>query len=105
MLRMANRAYASIWVRDFSEDTLLERWGEFLRTVPFSAERRGFSELVIRAVDTTETPVLEQDLRLGEYDAQVLADLARTTFTATHRTKPKLGGICGRTTREAIAGN
>lgn len=77
MLRMANRAYASIWVRDFSEETLLERWEEFLRTVPFSAERPGFAELVIRAVDTAETPILEQDLRSGEYDAQVLAGLAR----------------------------
>lgn len=76
MLRMANRAYASVWVRDFSEETLLDRWKEFLRTVPVSAERPGFSELVIRAVDTAETPILEQDLRSGDYDAQVLVDLA-----------------------------
>ncbi|MGH9729790.1 MAG: hypothetical protein ACRD33_04795 [Candidatus Acidiferrales bacterium] len=74
---MANRAYASIWVQDFSEETLLDRWREFLQTVPVSAEHPGFSELVIRAVDTAETPILEQDLRSGEYGAQVLVDLAR----------------------------
>ncbi len=77
MLRMANRAYASIWITEFSEEKLLEVWKEFLRTVPFSTERPGFSELVIRAVDMAETPILEQDLRSGEYDAEVLADLAR----------------------------
>lgn len=77
MLRMSNRAYASIWSRDFSEDTLVERWTEFLGTVPFSKERPGFTELIIRAVDPAEVPIFEQDLRSGAYDARVLADLAR----------------------------
>lgn len=74
---MANRAYASIWAADFSEETLIERWKQFLETVPFSSEQRGFTELVIRAVDTTETAIFEQDLRSGEYGAEVLAELAR----------------------------
>lgn len=77
MLDMANRAYASIWSRSFSEEALIEQWRAFLETVPFSTERRGFPELVIRAVDETEPPILEQDLRSGEYGADVLADLAR----------------------------
>ncbi|MHB8639472.1 MAG: hypothetical protein ACYDBL_06700 [Candidatus Acidiferrales bacterium] len=77
MLRMANRAYASIWGRNFSEETLLESWEKFLRTVPFSKERPGFGELVIRAIDTTETPIMEQDLRSGGDGAEVLIDLAR----------------------------
>lgn len=77
MLHMANRAYASIWSRDFSEQTLIERWKPFLETVPFSAERPGFTELAIRAVDTAETPIFEQDLRSGEYGADVLAGLAQ----------------------------
>ncbi|HKF53694.1 MAG TPA: hypothetical protein VKB26_15365 [Candidatus Acidoferrales bacterium] len=74
---MSNRAYASIWSRDFSEDVLIERWRAFLETVPFSKERSGFTELVIRAVDETEAPILEQDLRSGEYGADVLTELAR----------------------------
>ena len=57
MLRMANRAYAGIWSRDFSEATLIGQWRALLETVPFSAERAGFTELVIRAVDTAETPI------------------------------------------------
>ncbi len=77
MLGMANRAYASIWSRNFSEETLIEQWMAFLETVPFSGERAGFTELVIRAVDASETPIFEQDLRSGEYGAEVLADLAR----------------------------
>lgn len=55
----------------------MEQWRAFLGTVPFSKERRGFTELVIRAVDAKETPILEQDLRSGEYGADVLTDLAR----------------------------
>ncbi len=74
---MANRAYASIWVRNFSEETLVQQWRAFLETVPFSKERTGFTELVIRAVDAMEAPILEQDLRSGEYGADVLAELAR----------------------------
>ena len=74
---MANRAYASIWAADFSEETLVERWQQFLGTVPFSKERRGFTELVIRAVDVTETPIVEQDLRSGEFGADVLAEIAQ----------------------------
>lgn len=77
MLRMANRAYASIWSRNCSEETLIEQWRAFLETVPFSKERPGFTELVIRAVDETEAPIVEQDLRSGEYGADVLVRLAR----------------------------
>jgi hypothetical protein len=77
MLSMSNRAYASIWSRNFSEETLVEQWKAFLETVPFSSERPGFSELVIRALDATEAPIFEQDLRSGAYGADVLADLAR----------------------------
>ena len=74
---MANRAYASIWAADFTEETLVERWRQFLETIPFSKDRRGFTELLIRAVDTTETPIIEQDLRSGEFGADVLAEIAQ----------------------------
>ena len=77
MLGMANRAYASIWSRNFSEETQIEQWRALLETVPFSGGRPGFTDLVIRAVDTAETPILEQDLRSGEYGARVLAELAQ----------------------------
>ncbi len=76
MLRMANRAYASIWSRDFCEATLIGQWRALLETVPFSAERAGFTELVIRAVDTAETPIFGQDFGSGEYGAEVVAELA-----------------------------
>jgi len=74
---MANRAYASVWTRDFSEETLVERWKAFLGTVPFSTERSGFTELIIRAVDTAETPIVELDLRSGNFAADAVAEVAR----------------------------
>lgn len=60
---MANRAYVSLWSKGFSEATMLEQFQQLLTTVPLSAERPGFTELVIRAVDPAETPLVERDLR------------------------------------------
>lgn len=74
---MANRAYASIWLRDFPLEAHLERWRSFLATVPRSASMPGFSHLVIRAVDETEAPILEDDLRSIVADESTLAELTQ----------------------------
>ncbi len=63
MLGMSNHAYASFWCKDYSEATMLERFGRFLETVPFSPSRPGFTQLLIRAVGPAEAPVIEHDLR------------------------------------------
>ena len=74
---MANRAYASFWTRDYSEDLMLDRFERWLETVPASAERPGFASLVIRAVEPSEAPVLEHDFRAGGADAATVVALAR----------------------------
>jgi len=56
---------------------MLERFGAFLSTVPFSASKPGFSYFVIRAVDSAETPVFEQDLRALPLDAASVVELAK----------------------------
>jgi hypothetical protein len=60
---MPNRAYASVWVRDLSEENMLSHLEHFLATVPLAATPPGFTGLVIRAVDFSETPLEEYDLR------------------------------------------
>jgi hypothetical protein len=60
---MPNRAYASIWVRDFSEENMLSHLVHFLATAPLASSPPGFTGLTIRAVDFTETPLEEHDLR------------------------------------------
>src|SRR6516164_6379874 len=65
---MSNHAYISIWCKDFSELRILEQFGALLATVPFSASKPGFSNLVVRAVDATESPVLEQEVRAVRLD-------------------------------------
>jgi hypothetical protein len=60
---MPNRAYASFWVRDFTEQNMLVHFGRFLATVPLAATPPGFMGLIIRAVDFAETPLEEFDLR------------------------------------------
>jgi hypothetical protein len=60
---MPNRAYASFWVRNFDVANMLSHFEHFLATVPVAAGPVGFTELVIRAVDGTESPIEEFDLR------------------------------------------
>ena len=74
---MSNLAYLSVWFRDFPEAQILDRFGKFLATVPFSASKPGFTYLTIRAVDSSESPVLEQDLRSVPMDAAGILELTR----------------------------
>ncbi|MGB0035300.1 MAG: hypothetical protein WBP79_07495 [Candidatus Acidiferrales bacterium] len=74
---MANQAYLSVWCKNFPEDSILERFGNFLASVPFSETKPGFRHLVIRAVDAVESPVLEQDLRGLPLDAASIVEIAQ----------------------------
>ena len=77
MARMSNHSYMSVWFQSFPEEHILERLGAFLGTVPFSAAKPGFTYLTVRAVDASETPVLEQDLRSLPPDASGIIEIAR----------------------------
>jgi hypothetical protein len=74
---VANRAYASFWTREYTEELMLDRFERWLATVPLSSERPGFANLVIRAVEPSEAPLLEHDFRGGEADAAAVAALVR----------------------------
>jgi hypothetical protein len=74
---MSNQSYLNVWCEDFSEDRILPQFRDFLATVPFSRTRPGFTHLVIRAVDPTEPPVLEQDLRRMPLDADGVIEMIR----------------------------
>lgn len=56
---------------------MLERFNAFLATVPFSATRPGFTQLTIRAVDASEAPILEYDLRAVPLDVAGIPEIAR----------------------------
>lgn len=60
---MANRAFVRIWIRDYSEAVMLEKFEKLLSTIPFSASKPGILSLTIQAVDMAETPLVELDLR------------------------------------------
>jgi hypothetical protein len=77
MFPMSNQSFLSVWCRDFSEETILERFGAFLATVPFSKARPGFTHLIVRAVDPAEWPVLEMDLRVAPFDAAGIVEVAK----------------------------
>ena len=74
---MANHAYLNVWCQDFPEQSILQRFGAFLETVHFSAARPGFTSLTIRAVDCSEPPILEQDLRAVPFDAAGIVEIAQ----------------------------
>jgi hypothetical protein len=73
---MANHSFLNIWLTSLPEEKILERFGAFLGTVPFSATRPGFTHFTVRAVDSTESPVLEEDLRSTPLDAAGIVELA-----------------------------
>lgn len=73
---MANRAYLSLWTRDFSEETMIAEFARFLTTAPISSGEAGFKEMRVQAVDATETPVAEWDLRERGYGPAEVAALA-----------------------------
>jgi hypothetical protein len=77
MSAMPNQAYLNIWCKDFPEELILERFGAFLETVPFSDTRPGFTHLAVRAVDASEAPVLELDLRSAPLDAAGIVEIVR----------------------------
>src|SRR5438046_10113057 len=73
---MANHAYLRVWTRDFSLETMIAEFARFMTTAPLSAAQTTFSELIVQAVDATETPVAEWDLRplkTGPADVAALA--------------------------------
>jgi hypothetical protein len=73
---MANHSFLNIWLTSLPEDKILERFGALMATGPFSTTRPGFTHLAIRAVDSTETPILEEDLRATPLDAPGIIELA-----------------------------
>jgi hypothetical protein len=74
---MANRAYVSAWAQDYSEATQLEKLERLLETAPLSASWPGFSGLVVRALDSTQSPVREWDLRSRPVGAVEIVNLMR----------------------------
>ena len=74
---MANQSYMSVWCKEFREEQILERFGAFLATVPFSTTKPGFTSLVVRAVDASEAPILEDDLRPAPPDAAGIVEIIR----------------------------
>jgi hypothetical protein len=75
---MANHSYLRVWTRDFSFETMLAEFARFLTTAPLSETQSTFTELVVQAVDPSETPVAEWDLRaLNAGPAEVCAIAAQ----------------------------
>ena len=73
---MTNHSFLNVWLKEMPEEKLLECLGAFLGTAPLSAKRPGFTYLMIRAVDASETAVVEQDLRATPLDATGIVALA-----------------------------
>ena len=73
---MANRAYLRVWTRDFSEQTMIAEFARFLTTAPLSEGKGNFQQLTVQAVDTTEIPVDEWDLKAATFGPVEVAALA-----------------------------
>ncbi len=57
---MPDRLYLSLWLRGFSEKTMLRHFEELLRTFPFSRLKPGISQLRVYALEFAEPPLFEE---------------------------------------------
>ncbi len=73
---MSNRAYLSLWFKDFRETAMIEQFQELLETVPLTASQPQFASLVVRAIGPDEAPLVERDLRAAAFDAPRVTELA-----------------------------
>jgi hypothetical protein len=73
---MANRAYLRIWTGEFTRESMIAQFARFLATVPLSTARNSFDQLVLQALDPTETPVSEWDMREATFGAAEVAAIA-----------------------------
>jgi len=73
---MANRAYLRTWTRDFSEATMIAEFARFLATAPLAEGPGRFRLLTVQALDASETPVAEWDLKDGNFGPAEVAALA-----------------------------
>jgi len=73
---MANRAYLRVWTRDFSNETMIAEFARFLTTAPLSEGNTRFRQMTVQALDLTELPIVEWDLREGSIGPAEVAALA-----------------------------
>ena len=73
---MSNRAYLRVWTQEFSEKTTVPEFARFLTTAPLSEGEGRFQQLTVQAVDATEAPVSEWDLKEGTFGPAEVAALA-----------------------------
>lgn len=65
-----------VWTRDFSEQTMIPEFARFLTTAPLTEGKGKFQQLTVQAVDATEMPVAEWDLKDGTFGPAEVAALA-----------------------------
>lgn len=58
---MADRFYLSVWLRDYDESQMLDRFGILLDTFPFSKSRPRVRSFRVYPLNWNEHPVVEED--------------------------------------------
>ena len=79
---MANRAYVTFWLRNYSEQGMLEQFERLLETVPLSSPGPGFRRLIVRAIGPAEIPLAEHDLRVANVKPADIIALAKEYVNA-----------------------
>lgn len=72
---MADRFYLGIWLRDYSQERMLDRFRALLEAFPYSAERPKARTIRVYPLNWSEHPVLEEDFREGA-DTDYIVSLA-----------------------------
>ncbi len=67
-----DRFYLSLWLRDFTEENMLDRYRALLAIFPYSAAKPNMGSIRVYPLDWGEHPVLEEDFPEGADVAFVL---------------------------------
>lgn len=73
---MANRAYMRVWTRDFSTQSMIAEFARFLTTAPLLEGKGNSRQLTVQAIDATEVPIDEWDLKEATFGPAEIAALA-----------------------------
>ena len=71
---MANHSYVGVWLREFSEASMLGQFEQFLASAPLSSPSP-YTRLIVQAVDPSEAALAEWNLRGQGLTAAEIAQL------------------------------
>lgn len=70
---MADQFFLSLWLKDYSDDNMMDRFRVLLEAFPYSKAKPRVRSLYVYPLEWSEHPVLEEEFPEGEEPAEAIA--------------------------------